>query len=76
MASKFFNRLGTTLGVLALAVGVSVAAIGCGGEQGETVQGEQGGTPATGASGGKPVYQEDPASKAAGGSGMPLPPRR
>jgi hypothetical protein len=47
---------------------------GCGGgADAERVKGEAGGTAATGANG-KPVYKEDPASTAAGGSGLPVAP--
>jgi hypothetical protein len=74
MASKTFFRRGALLSALLLGSALFLSVAGCGGgADAERVQGEAGGKPATGADG-KPVFKEDPASKAAGGSGLPTPP--
>jgi hypothetical protein len=73
MASKILNRRRALLCSILLGGALSLSLAGCGGGiDAERVAGEAGGKPATGADG-KPVYQEDPASKAAGGSGLPTP---
>lgn len=72
MASKISNWLRAFLCTTLIVGALSIAGCGGGGSEAETVQGEAGGTPATGA-GGTPAYREDPANKAAGGSGMPMP---
>jgi hypothetical protein len=74
MSSNAANsRRAGMLAILSVFV-LSLALSGCGGgSDAERVQGEAGGSPAVGA-GGKPVYKEDPASTAAGGSGLPVAP--
>ena len=71
MTASVHQRRGALFCSLLLAVALSVSLTGCGGANAERVQVGPAGAPPTGADG-KPQYQEDSASKAAGGSGMPL----
>lgn len=76
MASKTLTRRTAFSCALLFSSVLALSIAGCGGSSdAERVKGEAGGTPATG-SDGKTIYKEDPSSKAAGGSGMPLPTTR